>query len=252
MMRMKGKRISMCPVGHRALAILYVLIVGSLAVVAQSAGKLRFVVDPGGSYSFILDHQYRMQQREVELSAGPHHFTFWAPERRMVDTTLFVVEDRTKDVFIRLPFSDEYRAYERELREVKKQNLLGLALPTLATVGTGVLAGITYSGYNKAHNELLADEELYRSGSDPRAIQELKEVTIPNHKSAFADKRTTFFITAGVFAAVAAGSTYMIIRTLRKPAPAFRDTQKVKFDGLVWLPSGSSGYFLTGLHIDLR
>jgi hypothetical protein len=83
-------------------------------------------VDPGSGYAFVLDHQYRMQQREVDLIAGPHHFTFWAPERRMIDTTINVVEGRTREITILLPYSDEYRNYERDLRDLKKQTLLNV------------------------------------------------------------------------------------------------------------------------------
>ena len=55
-------------------AVIAVLAVTS--VLAQSAGKLRLMIDPGAGYQFVLDKKYRMQQREVELSTGPHHFTF--------------------------------------------------------------------------------------------------------------------------------------------------------------------------------
>ena len=83
---------------------------------AQTVGKLRLMVDPGNNFQFVLDHKYRMQQREVELSTGPHHFSIWAPQRMVVDTTLIVLPDQSRDVFIRLPFSSEYGAYEQELR----------------------------------------------------------------------------------------------------------------------------------------
>ena len=219
---------------------------------AQAAGKLRFIVDPGGNYSFVLDHQFRMQQREVELSAGPHHFTFWAPERRMVDTTITVVEGRTKDIVLYLPYSDAFRAYDREVHEMKKRNLLTSALPTLAIVGTGVLAGVSFGKYKNAHDQLQADEEAYRTGSDPQAIAQLKDVLIPGHKTDLSDKRGVFYVTAGLFAAVAVGSTWMILRNAKRGAPKFNDTERVKFDGLVWLPSERGGYFMTGMHINLR
>ena len=219
---------------------------------AQAAGKLRFIVDPGSGYSFVLDHQYRMQQREVDLIAGPHHFTFWAPERRMIDTTINVVEGRTREITILLPYSDEYRKYERDLRDLKKQTWLNVALPSVLTIGAGVLMGSGYRKYKNAHEQLEADEQAYRSGSDPLRIAQLKDVLIPSHKSELADKRGVFYLTTGVFAAVAAGSAYMIIRHAKRPAPSFRDAEKVRFDGLVWVPSSGGGYFMTGLHIDLR
>jgi hypothetical protein len=228
------------------------LLVGG-SVVAQTAGKLRFIVDPGGNYSFVLDHQFRMQQREVELSAGPHHFTFWAPERRMVDTTIMVVENRTKDVTIYLPYSAEYRAYDHELHAMKKRNWLHMVLPSAATLGAGVLMGTSFVKYKAANDQLKEDEQAYRSGSDPRSLQQLKDVVIPSHKSDFKDRQGVFYITTGLFALVAAGSAWVVVRNAKRSVPKFNDAERVKFDGLVWMPSPQGGgYWLTGLHINLR
>lgn len=220
---------------------------------AQTAGKLRLMVDPGAGFEFVLDHKYRMQQREVELATGPHHFSIWAPQRMVVDTTLFVLPDQTRDVYIRLPFSNEYRAYEDELRAEKKKLWLRVALPTAATIGTGLLAYSTFRKYKDAHDQLVADEEAYRTGADPRALADLKSDVIPRHKSEFTDKRGLFYVSTGIFAAVAAGSAYMIIRNGKRPVPKFFDREKVKFDGLVWLPGmDDGGMWLTGIHLDLR
>ncbi len=220
---------------------------------AQTAGKLRLMIDPGAGFEFVLDHKYRMQQREVELATGPHHFSIWAPQRIVVDTTLFVLPDQTRDVYIRLPFSNEYRAYEDELRAEKKKLWLRVALPTAATIGTGILAYSTFRKYKDAHDQLVADEEAYRTGADPRALEDLKSEVIPRHKSEFTDKRGLFYLSVGIFGAVAAGSAYMIIRNGKRPVPKFFDREKVKFDGLVWLPSDrNGGVWLAGLHLNLR
>jgi hypothetical protein len=222
-------------------------------VEAQTAGKLRLIIDPGSGFEFVLDHKYRMQQREVELSTGPHHFSIWAPQRMVMDTTLIVLPDQTRDVLIRLPFSAEYRAYEQELRDEKKKMWLRVALPTAVTIGAGIVAYSTFKRYRDAHDQLLADEEAYRSGADPRALDDLKSEAIPRHKDEFTDKRGLFYVSAGIFAAVAAGSAYMIIRNAKRPAPRFHDREKVKFDGLVWVPSRTDGgVWLAGLHLNLR
>ena len=239
---------------RRILSITHVfgLLMLCPSVIAQTVGKLRLMIDPGAGFEFVLDHKYRMQQREVELSTGPHHFSIWAPQRIVVDTTLIVLPDQTRDVLIRLPFSGEYRAYEQELRDEKKKMWLSVALPTAVTIGTGIVAYSTFKRYKDAHDQLLSDEEAYRSGADPRALEDLKSDVIPRHKSEFTDKRDLFYATTGIFGAVAAGSAYMIIRNAKRPAPRFHDREKVKFDGLVWLPSGSNGgVWLAGLHLNL-
>jgi len=219
---------------------------------SQAVGKLRFTVDPGSNYSFVLDRKFRMAQREVELEAGPHHFTFWAPQRRMLDTTLTVEPGKTREVWIRLPYSAEFVAYERELTRQKNQNWMRMALPSALTLGTGILAWSGWRRYKQAHEQLKSDEELYRSSSDPAELADLRSVVIPGHKDTFKDRERAFVIAAGAFTAVAAASTWMILRTAREKAPSFRDAEKVKFDGLVWLPAPDGrGMWLTGMHWDL-
>lgn len=219
---------------------------------AQSVGKLRFTVDPGSNYSFVLDHKFRMQQREVELAAGPHHFTFWAPQRRMLDTTLTVEAGRTREVWIRLPYSAEFVAYERELTRQKNENWLRMALPSAVTLGTGILAWSSWRRYKEAHDRLVEGNERYRTSSDPQELADLRSVIIPGDKDAFKDRQRAWIISAGAFTAVAAVSTWMIVRTARQKAPTFQDAEKVRFDGLVWLPGERGGMLLTGMHIDLR
>lgn len=231
------------------------LVLALLAVpcVAQTVGKLRLMVDPGNNFQFVLDHKYRMQQREVELATGQHHFSFWAPERVVFDTTLVVLENEMREVFVRLPYSAEYRAYQEELRVLKKRMWLEVALPSAVTLGAGILAYSTFKQYQNAHDQLTADEEAYTSGADPAQLASLKGDIIPNHKSEFRDKRGIFFATAGLFTAVAAGSAWMIVRYNKRSDPKFFDREKVKFDGLVWLPShDNGGLLLAGLHLDLR
>jgi hypothetical protein len=237
----------------RSITCLLVLSMLCPSLLAQTVGKLRLMIDPGAGFEFVLDHKYRMQQREVELGTGPHHFTFWAPERSMVDTTLIVLENQTREALVRLPFSPEYRAYQEELRQEKKKLWLEVALPTAATLGAGILTYSTFKQYRDAHDQLSEDEDAYRLGADPRQLADLKSEVIPRHKSEFTDKRGLFFASVGILTAVAAGSAYMIIRHAKKPAPQFHDREKVKFDGLVWAPSGNDGgMWLAGLHLDLR
>lgn len=222
-------------------------------VMGQTVGKLRLMIDPGNNFQFVLDKKYRMQQRELELGTGPHHFSIWAPQRIVVDTTLIVLPDQTRDVVIRLPFSPEFRDYEEALRAEKKKMLIRVAIPSVLTLGAGILTYSTFRQYKKAHDRLQEDEDAYRTGADPRTLEDLKSEVIPRHKSEFSNKRGLFYVSAGLFAAAAAGTTYMAIRNAKRPMPKFFDREKVKFDGLVWLPSDErGGMWFAGLHLNIR
>lgn len=241
------------PAAIPGLFLVVLLALSFASASAQTVGKLRLMVDPGNNFEFVLDHKYRMQQREVELSTGQHHFSFWAPERVVLDTNLNVLENQLREVFVRLPFSAEYRAYQEELRVLKKRMWLEVALPSALTVGAGILAFSTFKQYQDAHDRLSADEDAYRTGADPAQLTGLKEDVIPRHKDEFKDKRGIFFVTAGTFAAVAAGSAWMIVRYNKRSNPRFFDREKVKFDGLVWVPSREiGGMWFAGLHLNIR
>jgi len=218
----------------------------------QGTGTLRFLVEPGDSYQFVLDGKYRMQEREVKLMEGPHTFTFWAPTRSIVDTVLRVQAGTTKDVILRLPYSPEYVAYQRELSQLKKEQWLGRVLPCAVTLGTGIWAVSSFVNYKDAHDQLEADEALYTSSASPNGLQQLKEVDVPVHQEEFAQARTNFYISGGVFLASAAFTTWSIIKASKKPLPTFEDKEKVKFDGLVWVPDRRGGTWAMGLTIPIR
>ncbi len=218
----------------------------------QSTGTLRFFVDPGDSYRFVLDGKYRMQEREMKLLEGPHTFTFWAPTRAMVDTVLRVVPDRSTDVYIRLPHSAEYVAYTRELQQLRKEQWLGRVLPSAVTLGTGIWAVSSFVQYKDAHEQLQADESLYTTSATPRELEQLKSTVVPRHQAEFKDARTMFYVSGGVFLASAAFTTWSIIKASKKPAPTFEDKEKVRFDGLVWVPGRSGGSLAMGLTIPIR
>ena len=96
----------------------------------QTTGTLRLFIDPGNDFQFVLDHKYRMQQREVTLAEGPHDFTFWAPKYRMIDTTITVVANTVNSFTLRLPVSAEYMAWQREMSRYKRQVVLGRGTTT--------------------------------------------------------------------------------------------------------------------------
>lgn len=218
---------------------------------AQQAGKLRLIIDPGGAYQFILDHRFRMQEREVELAAGPHHFSFWAPERRVVDTTLTVEAGVTQDILLRLPYSTEYLVYQRDLRDYRQEMRVHRMVPSLITVGLLAYTGIRWAKYKKAHDVLEDDRDQYDQLLSPHAITELKTQTIPRHQEDFDKAKRGFGIAAGITLVSAAVTAYMIHRSNKRPVPTFIDREKVKFDGLVWLPGPGGGQWMTGFTFDL-
>ena len=226
--------------------LLLVLLLGAAALqgLAQGTGKLRLIIDPGADFQFVLDRKYRMQQREVELLEGPHHFSFWAPTRKVVDTTLTVVPGRVTDFRMRLPYAADHVKYSRELSAWKQQRMLKRGIPLVAAVGGALWTVLQVKAVSDANAQLDADRAAYEKLVLTHEIRTLKEETIPQHNKD-ADRARTMLGVAGGFTAVAiAGTVYQFIRTAREEAPAYEDKERVRFEGLVWVPGPAGG----GLH----
>lgn len=260
---MKQIHVLRCPCAHvamiraRRIVLRLLLLVwahGHMAPCSQgqSTGTLRLFIEPGHDFQFVLDGRYRMQQREVTLAEGPHHFSFWAPKHRMIDTTVTVIANTVTSFMLRLPVSAEYMAFEREVAAYKRQVVLGRALPLTATIGFGAWSIVNFFQYRTAHEQLRDDEAMYASLTSPRTIAELKDVTLPADQDELAKQETELIISGALTVASAAATYWIFKRTKDRPVPRFEDREKVKFDGLVWVPSSTGGQWMAGLTIPLR
>lgn len=218
---------------------------------AQTSGKLRLLVDPGDSYEFVLDRKFRMQQREVELAPGPHHFSFWAPARQITDTVVHVQEGRTTDFFIRLPYSQEYVAYSKQLNTWRAKRNLQRRLAVLLTVGSGVVTLVNHGKLKDAKSSLDADRVEYEQLVVPEHIATLKRTTIPDHKEDLRRARNGTYIAGGATLALAGLTYFIYTRTGKDKQPHFHDTERVRFDGLVWVPGPQGGQWSTQLSLAL-
>ncbi len=234
---------------HRLLLMVGLAFVHGLH--AQDTGKLRLMVDPGAGFQFVLDHKYRMSQKEVELGAGPHHFQFWAPTRKIVDTTVVVEAGRMKDFFLRLPYSADYLAYNRAHTDWKAKRNLWRRAGVVATLGTGIWSLVQYNAWKKAADQLDDDAALYEVSSRTPELVELKDDVIPQHKDEFKKARSGFYVAAGITTALAAATVWTYVRTGRIAPPEYHDSEKVRFDGLVWIAGPGGGQWCSTISIPL-
>lgn len=218
---------------------------------AQSTGTLRLFVDPGGNFEFVVDGKYRMKQREVTLIEGPHRLQVWAPTCSIVDTTI-TIRPGQQDLILRLPVSREYADHIQTMRRFREGRLLKRNLPLAVSLGTGIWAGVSFANYRNAYRTLRDDEDRYRTSAIPSELARLKEVEIPAHKDELRRTRTLFAVSASTFVLAAAATTWAYIRTGRDAVPVFHDAEKVRFDGLVWVPGPQGGTWAFGATIPLR
>ncbi len=223
----------------------------ALSVQGQETGKVRLMVDPGAGFQFVLDHKYRLSQRDVELPIGPHHFSFWAPTRKVVDTTITMEPGRMKDFFLRLPYSTDYVAYNKEFTAWRSSRNIQRRVGVVATLGTGVWSIVQYNKWKKAGDQLDVDEALYSTSSVTPELVKLKETDIPQHKQDFKKARNGFYIASGLTAVLAAGTIWTYVRTGKIAPPTYQDSEKVRFDGLVWIAGPDGGQWCSSISIPL-
>jgi len=217
---------------------------------AQKTGTLRMLIDPATGLEFVVDHKYRMQQREVKLGEGLHHFSVWAPERRVVDTTVFVIADRTSDLVMRLPFSVEYQQYRSDLGRYEDGKLMRQLSP-LVLVGGLVWTGLSVGSYGKAKDQLDEDRTAYDASVDPASINRLK-IDIDQHNADFRKARTSLFAGTALSVVGAGVITYVWHKTKQHRKPTFEDKEKVIFEGLSWMPGQHGGAWCAGVTIPLQ
>lgn len=227
------------------VSMAFALIASCGALMAQSAGTLYLKIDPA-NFMYRLDHQFTLQKGEVELLEGPHHFSFWAPQRKVVDTTLDVPSG-TSTFTLRLPYSTEYLVYQRDLDKYRNNMRVMRLVPAVVTGGALLYTAFKFAGMKKAHHQLDDDRAAYDEASSPHAITVLKTETMPTHKEEFDKARTNFAVAAGITALFAGATAYLYLRSAKQPKPVFHDAEKVRFDGLSWMPGPDGGTWQGGL-----
>jgi hypothetical protein len=238
--------------GHVVQGLLSaVLVTFSHNAFGQVTGTLRLNMEPPGKTEYVLDTVYRMRDRELRLLEGPHHFVFWAPERRMLDTTITVVAGVTTDVRIGLRYSTEYIQWRKRSERYTTTRRWGLYGPPVVAAGAAAWMVVSYLNYRQAYEDLADLEGAYATSTDPGEIQRIKSTDIPNAKDDFAKARTTTIVASSLFV-VSAGATWYLRRKLKENRPpAFEDRERARFEGLVWVPAQNGGTWAAGFTIPL-
>lgn len=231
----------------RQMALLLPWSVGIGSAMAQSTGTLHLRIDPEHTFEFILDHRYRQQRHQLELSAGTHHFSFWAPQRTIVDTTIIVEADRTISFALRLPYAPEYLAYRRELDQYHMRRRFARITPAVATGGMLLYTLLKYNRAQQALDQLEVDRQEYARLGSPYRITVLKEQTIPADKEAFRKAKVQLGVSAGILLLSAGITAYVFQKSGKVQRPEFIDKEKLRFEGLSWVPGPDGGIWQGGL-----
>jgi hypothetical protein len=219
---------------------------------AQTTGQVRINIVPDVGLQYVLDGKYRMNQREITLSEGDHRFVFWAPEHAMLDTTIFVMGNFTYNLNIKLRRTAEFVEYRSALERYEQKQRLGKWLPPLVAGGFAAWTVVNTIRLIKEDKELRDLSSTYSELADPAAIRRLKYEDIPAAKDDLRSIRTQTYISSGLLVASIGAIAYIRHRQNRSVAPTYQDNERIRFEGLVWIPGPAGGTWASALTIPLR
>ena len=219
---------------------------------AQTTGQVRIMSEPDHGMRYVLDGKYEMNDREITLTEGDHRFVFWAPEHQMLDTSIFVMGNWTMDLKVKLQRPYEYIAFRSAVEKFDRKQKLMRTVPPIVAGGIGVWTAISWINYGKANSDLHELADRYETSSNPGEIVRFKEIEIPDAKDKFRSARTMAYVSTGLFAASIGAVAYIRAQIKKASPPAYQDQERVKFEGLVWMPGGSGGTWATSISIPLR
>lgn len=219
---------------------------------AQSTGEVLILTVPESGVSYVLDGKYRMTDRQITLSEGDHRFVFWAPEHAILDTSIFVMGNYTYNLNIKLQRPPEYVAYRNSVEKYEQKKKLGRRLPPVAAGGFLAWTAVNTIRLIKADSDLRDLGSSYSTLSDPAAIHALKYEQIPAAQDDLRSIRTQTYISSGLLAASIGAMIYIRQKQARSVPPTYQDNERLRFEGLVWVPGPSGGTWASAITIPLR
>jgi hypothetical protein len=244
----------------RAFPILvFVLVVGQAFAQTQAqtpnSATIKLFVQPFYDVEYIYNDTMRLKEASVHvvrLPAGDHRFLFWAPNCSILDTTLHVESDKDMELHKVLKRTPEFLATERDRSRIRLHRTLWRGSPLLFTVGFGIKAFSDHKAHDRAYDDLHALRDSYSTLHVPSSIDALKQSTIPAAQDKLDATRRHLMISAALCSVGVLATVYGFIRAGKLKYPEYEDKEKVRFEGLAWLPMGNSGMYLAQIGVPLR
>lgn len=226
--------------------LILVAVVFGLGAVAQK-GEIQLNISPQRSMEYVLDGRERLNNRALVLPAGEHRFTFWAPDRKILDTTLTIIADTSIAFYKTLTPTEAYLTYQRDLKRIKHQRLFLRSLPVLATAVCAISTVNARKENNEAYDALVAAEEAYPTFRDPGIIATHKATVLPRLQREQDEANRKLRTTLAVTSVAALATVWCFIKAGNLEEPVYEDKERIRFEGLVWLPGQRGGNLHVGL-----
>jgi hypothetical protein len=217
-----------------------------------ATGTVRLALEPRSQVQYVLDGARRAWAEELVLPAGEHHFTFWAPNCSLRDTTIMVRAGSETKVDLRLQLSAEYLELERWKKRTFIARTALWAIPAAGVAIFGTRSVVSKVEQDDTYNDLIKARDAYASTTNSAFIVQLKTSTIPQLERKLAEqtKRLNDHLSWTAICAGAALAGAAIGETLRPPD--YQDHDRLKFEGLVWVPGVGGGVLAAGITWHIR
>ena len=213
------------------------------------------LVQPFPQVEYILGDTARFKEAvlpAVRLPEGDHHLVFWAPNCTLLDTVLHVSTGGMMEMRKVLRPTPEYITYHRASEKVWLHKAMWKGIPMLFTLGFGLKGYFDHRAHDQAYDDLHALRDSYPTLLRPSDIEGLKQVTIPAAQQDLEDTRRRFVTSVAACGVGALATVYGFIHARKLKEPPYEDKEKVKFEGLAWLPVGGTGMYVAGISIPLE
>lgn len=242
-------------IGKACSILVFMALAGPSMAQTRDSAEVRFWVNPYNQVEYILDGVERLKQAEypaARFTAGDHRLIFWAPHCSILDTTLHVVGGVDMALRKVLKQTPEYLAYKKVRSGVGTKKALWRAVPVLFTAGFGIKALVDRRAHDQAYDELHALRDSYYKMTSPSAIEVTKRSSIPAAQDKLDATRRQLSISLALCGVGALATVYGFIRAGKLTYPEYEDKEKVRFDGMAWIPTAQGGMYLAQLSIPLR
>jgi hypothetical protein len=221
----------------------------------RNSPEVKLLVQPFRRVQFILNDTERLKEvyvPAVRLTAGDHRLIFWAPNCSILDTTLHVVSGKDMELRKVLHQTPEFLAYKRDHFHVGMKKALWKGVPLLFTIGFGIKALSDHQAHDQAFDDLHALRDNYATLTSHIDIEALKRSSIPAAQDKLDATRHQLILSLTLCGVGVLATVYGFIRAGRLAYPEYEDKERIRFEGLAWVPTRNGGMYLAGLCIPLR
>lgn len=220
---------------------------------AQEKVEVKFQVFPMQGVMLRMDDQAPVQGvSAVSVEPGAHRFRFWAPGFTVWDTALVVAQGSSVLLRKVLKHSPEHVAYQGAQRRLSRQKTAWRGLPLLTAGITGYLSLKAKKNHDHAYDDLLALRDTYQASNSATAIGVIKQESLPGARAEVDRTRRALTINLALFGVALGTTAYGFIRAGKLERPTYEDKDRVRFEGIGWIPDAAGGTWATGLIILIR